>query len=99
MVILRRILLLVSTLLVLSQRCLGVYFAAKAPQVPDHAQDAIYPVRIHQSVVYITRAESYYYNDRVLDLSFYLGAPVIIVEILAQIKRSKKRQEDTPPPG
>jgi len=96
--ILRRILLGIFILVTLSQWCLGVRFAAKAPTTPDYQRGAIYPVRIHQSVVYITSAESYCYNDWIFIIGWLCGAPVIFYEVLAQRKRSKKpRGEGIPP--
>jgi hypothetical protein len=97
MKIFRRVLIFISMLLMLSQWCLGVYFAAKAPTKPDYRTGTIYPVRIHQSVVYITAAETYYYNDWILALSFYCGAPVVLYELWAQRKRVKERLEELPP--
>jgi hypothetical protein len=90
---LRGILLAIFVAVVLTQWSLGVYFAARAPTSPDRTRAAIYPVRIHQSTVYITKVQSYWYNDWVFDLGFYSGAPVMLTELLAQRRRRKQTIE------
>jgi hypothetical protein len=91
---LRGIMLTASVLLALSQWCLGVYFAAKAPSVPNPTEGVVYPSQIHESVVYLTRTESDFYNDRIVDISFYLGAPVVAYLFFARMKESKRQDGD-----
>jgi cytochrome c oxidase assembly protein Cox11 len=91
--ILRRILLSIFVLVAVSQWCLAMYFRAAAPKTPDYGRGAIYPVRIQGSSVYLTRAESYCYNDWVLYIGFVLGMPVIFYEVMAHRKLSQARQE------
>src|ERR1700722_19553143 len=83
-VFVRTVLVFIFVLVVASQWCLGVYFAAKAPTMPDPSQGVIYPVRIHQSVVYLTREQSSWYNDRVLDVADYSAVTLVLGELLAQ---------------
>jgi len=91
---LKRTLLSIFLVVALSQWGLGVYFAASAPTIPDYSHGAIYPKRIHQSTVYLTRTEANCYNDRIFYLGFLSGAPIIFYEVLAQRGRSKKKQID-----
>ncbi len=98
MQILRRLLLSISVIVAVSQACLGLYFPATAPRTPDRALGAIYPVRIQGSLVYLTATESYFYNDWMVDISFYCGAPVVLYLLLVQLKRSKKAKAEGVPP-
>jgi hypothetical protein len=94
---LKRALFSIFILLTTSQWCLGVYFAAKAPTAPDRQLDAVYPIRIHQSVVYVTHTESYFYNQWIIYVAVLCGAPVMIYEVLAQRKRFRKRRDEESP--
>jgi hypothetical protein len=95
--IVMRILLSISIFIAVSQACLGLYFRAAAPTTPDHDRGAVYPVRIQGSLVYLTSTESYCYNDSMIDISFYCGAPIVLYLVLAQRKRFKRRQPGVPP--
>jgi hypothetical protein len=67
---------------------MGVYFAARAPEMPDHG--AIYPKRIHQSVVYLTQTQSYWYSDRIFDVGFYCGVAVVLGELFRRLKNGRE---------
>ena len=90
---LTRILLFVSVLIAVSQWCLANYFRATAPTTPDYIRGAIHLVRIQGSSVYLTTTQSHWYDDRMVDIAFYCGAPVIIYEVFAQMRRSKKAKD------
>ena len=96
--ILSRILLFISVIVGVSQACLGLYFPATAPRTPDHIRGAIYPERIQGSLVYLSSTESYFYNDRMLDIAFYCFAPAFLFELWAQRSRSKKAKGEGVPP-
>jgi hypothetical protein len=93
MKVVRGVFLFLFVLLVFSQWALGEYFLSNAPRAADPARGAICPVRIHKVVVYITREESRYYNDTIVEVAFYCFAPVFIYEVLAQIARSKQKED------
>jgi hypothetical protein len=44
--------------------------------------------------VYLTKAQSYYCNDLILNIVVYLGFPVIFYEAWTQHKRAKKQKEE-----
>jgi hypothetical protein len=73
---------------------MGMYLGARAPTAADVNLGAIYPVRIHQSTVYLTRTQTHFYNKWIVDLGFCAGAPIMLYEILRRRKSVKDAQPE-----
>ena len=55
-------LLVIGTISLLILWTADVYYAVRAPTLPHPEYGAVYPHRIHQSIVYLTRRETYFAN-------------------------------------
>lgn len=51
----------------------SVYYAALAPTVPHPESGAVFPLRIHQSIVYLTRTETYFANGWLMALACWIS--------------------------
>ena len=92
--IVSRFLLLISFLLGTSQIFSYLYLQATAPRKPDVSVGAIYLRHMQGDTVYLTKAQSYYCNDEIIDIAVFWGLPAILYEVWAQQKRAKKQRED-----
>jgi hypothetical protein len=92
--VVRRFLLLIFFLATISQIFSYPYLQATAPRKPDASIGAIYLRRMQGDTVYLTKAQSYYCNDRIIYIAVFCGLPVMLYEAWAQQKRSKKQKEE-----
>jgi hypothetical protein len=60
----------------------SVYYAARAPGVPHPEYGAVYPFRIHQSIVYLTRRETYFANGWLMAIATTSYVIVIVPEVI-----------------
>jgi hypothetical protein len=92
--ILSRFLLLIFFLLTTSQIFSYLYLQATAPRKPDISIGAIYLRHMQGDTVYLTKAQSYYCNDEILNIAVFCGLPAIFYEVWAQQKRAENQRED-----
>lgn|GEM_PF-6931357 len=92
--IVSRFLLLISILLGTSQIFSYLYLQATAPRNPDVSIGAIYLRHMQGDTVYLTKAQSYYCNDEIINIAVWCGLPAIFYEVWAQQKRAKKQKEE-----
>ena len=89
-----RFLLLISILAGTSQVFSYLYLQATAPRKPEVSLGAIYLRHMQGDTVYLTKAQSYYCNDEIINFAVFCGLPAIFYEVWAQQKRAKKQRED-----
>jgi len=89
-----RFLLLISFLLGTSQIFSYLYLQATAPRKPDVSVGAIYLRHMQGDTVYLTKAQSYYCNDEIINIAVFWGLPAIFYEVWAQQKRAKNQRKD-----
>ena len=90
--IVSRLLLLISFLLGTSQIFSYLYLQATAPRKPDLSIGAIYVRHMQVDTVYLTKAQSYFCNDEIINIAVSFGLPAIFYEVWAQQKRLKKKK-------
>jgi len=69
-----RFLLLISILAGTSQVFSYLYLQATAPRKPDVSLGAIYLRHMQGDTVYLTKAQSYYCNDEIINLLYFAGS-------------------------
>jgi hypothetical protein len=92
--VVRRFLLLIFFLATISQIFSYLYLQATAPRKPDASLGAIYLRRMQGDTVYLTKAQSYYCNDWIVDIAALCGLPVMLYEAWAQQKRTSERKDE-----
>ena len=90
-----RLLLLISILAGTSQVFSYLYLQATAPRKPDVSLGAIYLRHMQGETVYLTKAQSYYCNDEIIDIAGLCFLPAWFCEVWAQ-KRARKQREELP---